>query len=395
MNPQTLTRPAAVTPKQIVIGFLGLGVIVLVAVLFLVFSPSPKAGSSFDVSPWGSQLFYQYLQGQASPNLDSDNRNVQRWQRDYRHLSGQGQVLFQISDRQVLQTEGLDSELQTWVDAGNTLIRLTWSGPPLSPTPTTQISSPQGPVQVDTRRRQELLSDELSGSESTAQTLLGDPAGAVIWSREQEAGQVIYGVYPWLVANAYKTTAANFAYVADLAWARGQTILFDEWLHGYRQIDPNDALNSAQYRNFWDYLRRTPWLLILLQALVIGLVLIWGKNHRLGPVIRDVQPTATNSEQYIQALASVLHQAQHHDFVQAQLSQRFRALLAEKLGLRGAWAGHESNLSNEVLIQAWREQTGKPTTDLEIVLGPTPTNLSESELTAWGQRAREILRGLG
>ncbi len=378
--------------KQIFIWMFGLGVLLGVALLLMLLAPSTKAGSSYDQSPWGSQAFYHYLQGLAEtqPGLE-----VQRWQRDYKNLTGKNQVLFKIGDQRQLQTQGFSSDTLDWIEAGNTLILLTWDGNIKSPDPSVQIPTPVGPVQVDTRRREEVKPGTHPSDFGETARLLGDVDGAVLWSVKTEQGKIIYGVYPWFVANAYDHPKfENFAYFAELAQAAGGQIWFDEWLHGYRVKDPTDLPADVSYSGVLDYLRRTPWLLVLLQAIVFGVIMLWGKNHRLGALIRERPPTQANSEQYIQALASVLQKAQHQDFVQAQLSQRLRQELAEKLGLRGAWVGHDVSFSDQELAQAWSAQTGKSPQDLMIVIGPTPEELTEQELLAWLNRVEQVLRGL-
>lgn len=379
--------------RQIFIWLFGLGVLLVVALMIMALAPSEKAGSSLDRSPWGSSEFFQYLQQQGTQTTA-----VQRWQRAYKNLSGRDQVLFQISDQQRWQDPwSLDSDIEKWLAQGNTLIRFNWGGAVRSPESQTQLATPQGIVKVETRRRvnvQGEFADSLL-QDLKAETVLGDDAGAVAWSVQTKAGQKIYGVYPWLVANAYSgANADNFAYFAALAQAKGQKIWFDEWLHGYRIRDSQES-SEGRYGNIWDYLRRTPWLLVFIQAIVLGFILLWGKNHRLGSLIYPPAPTQANSEQYIQALSGVLHQAQHHDFVQAQLSHRFRQELAEKLGLRAPWSGHDQLLSDQELAQAWSLQTGQSPGELLLVLGPVPEKLSDQELLTWLHRVGKIIQGLG
>lgn len=385
-----LSRPKNAS-RQIFVWLFGLGVLLVVALMIMVLAPSGKAGSSLDRSAWGSSEFFQYLQQQGTPTS-----SVQRWQRAYKNLSGRNQVLFQISDQSRWQDPwSLDPDIEKWLAQGNTLIRFNWGGTVRSPNFQTRLSTPQGFVTVDTRRRINVADDLNNFDLGPAVTVLGDDVGAVAWSVKTKAGEKIFGVYPWLVANAYSgTNAANFAYFAALAQTKGEKIWFDEWLHGYRIREDQESTDNS-YGSIWDYLRRTPWLLVLLQAIIVGIILLWGKNHRLGSLIQPYEPTQANSEQYIHALAGVLQRARHHDFVQSQLSQRFRQELAEKLGVRGAWSGHEHLLNDQELAQAWSLQTGKSASELLLVLGPAPKELSEQELLTWLNQVAKILHGLG
>ncbi|AFY59702.1 DUF4350 domain-containing protein [Synechococcus sp. PCC 6312] len=377
--------------RQILIWLFGLGVLLGVALMIMALAPSGKAGSSLDRSPWGTSEFYQYLQQQGNQPTA-----IQRWQRAYKNLSGRNQVLLQITDQPRWQDPwSLDPDIEKWLAQGNTLIRLNWGGVVKSPDAQTRLATPQGHVRVDTRRRVDFQNNLEAFDLGQAVMVLGDDAGAVAWSIQTKAGGKIFGVYPWLVANAYSgSNSANFAYFAALAQAKGEKIWFDEWLHGYRVKDSQEA-SEGSYGTIWDYLRRTPWLLVLIQAIVLGVIIIWGKNHRLGSLTQAHETTQANSEQYIQALAGVLHQAQHHDFVQAQLSQRFREELAEKLGLRGAWSGHQQIFSDQELAQAWSLQTGQDPGKLLLVLGPVPEKLSEQELLIWLNQVGRIVQGLG
>jgi len=394
MSPNHPSRNQWRSSRQVLVWLFGLGVLLVLGLILMAVAPAAKAGSSYDRSPWGSYQFFQYLQ-HLQEQVPSQTA-IQRWQRDYKRLDGTGQVLLQISSqRRWQQPQSLPPEMEKWIQAGNTLIRLNWGGAIKSPQASQRLQTSQGPVVIETRRRMDLTLELSRPGEGQAMAVLADAEGAVIWSTRSKMGTRVYGVYPWFVANANaNANNQNFAYFAALAQNYGNKIWFDEWLHGYRIREAVDALDSRAYGSLWDYLRRTPWLLVLLQAVVLVLVLLWGKNHRLGPLLRSRSNQQANSEQYILALSGVLQQAQHHDFVQAQLSQRLRQELAEKLGLRGAWSGHETELKDLQLAQAWSSQTGESPTELLLVLGSTPPQLSESELLAWMSRVEALQRTL-
>lgn len=169
--------------------FLAFAVLVLlvVGILILAIAPSGRAGSSFDPSPWGTQKFYAYLQQQGF--------QVARWQRDYANLKGEGHVFIQISSRPI----GWSPPLLEWLAQGNTLVRFYWHGEPTAAPFEKRLSTPQGKVLIETRRRVPRQRGD--------RPLLKDDHGSIVYLREatspQTHGQRILGVYPWLVANVY------------------------------------------------------------------------------------------------------------------------------------------------------------------------------------------------
>ncbi|XFA73758.1 DUF4350 domain-containing protein [Thermosynechococcaceae cyanobacterium Okahandja] len=360
---------------------IAVGVLVVVGVLLMALAPSQRAGSSFDTSPWGSRQFYEYLQQQG--------RRVERWQRDYPNLKGQGQVLVQISGRPL----GLSADLVQWLEAGNTLVRFYWHGEPTAAPFSQRLPTPQGSVLVETRRR--LQRRDLDTGD---RPLLADDYGIIAYLRPiAGGGQQLHSVYPWLVANAYGNDPplANFAAVAAFleALPPTTTIYFDEWLHGYRQRTPDDVVTRPEYRSVLDYLSRTQWLGIGLQLGLILLILLWQQSQRFGPPLQERPPTPSNSATYIAALAAVLQRAQQRAFVQQQLQSYLRHQLAAKLGL-SADRGNPHHLPDDAsLIQAWQALTGHSPSQLQTVLQAHPTQ-SDRQLLQWLQAAASVLEPL-
>ncbi|WP_448527042.1 DUF4350 domain-containing protein [Parathermosynechococcus lividus] len=362
-------------------------VLVVVGVLLMTLAPSAKAGSSFDNSPWGSRQFYEYLEQQGF--------KVERWQRDYPNLSGQGHVLLQISGR----LRDPSADLAQWMADGNTLVRFYWHGEPTAAPFSYRLQTSQGSVLVETRRRLQprdiapryrpLLSDDYGLIAYLQTTLIGE-----------RTGQQLQSVYPWLVANAYgsHTQLANFATVAALLQGLPSTttittIYFDEWLHGYRQRTPEDVDTGLQPRSVLDYLSRTQWLGISLQLGVILIFLLWQQSQRFGPPLQEQVVTPSNSATYIAALAGVLQRAQQRNFVRQQLQGQLRHNLAARLGLIADRSNPHHLPEDSELMQAWQSVTGQTPALLHTLLEDTAMP-EDRQLLEWLKDAATVLQPL-
>ncbi|MFN4280127.1 DUF4350 domain-containing protein [Thermosynechococcus sp.] len=361
--------------------FLGFAVLVLLVVglLILAVAPSSRAGSSFDSSPWGTQKFYTYLEQQGF--------RVERWQRNYSNLKGQGHIFIQISGRPI----GWPPPLVEWLAQDNTLVRFYWHGEPTAAPFEARLSTPQGNVLIETRRRVPFPQGDRS--------LLKDDHGLIVYLRQAKSPhsheQHVLGVYPWLVANAYsgETGFANFAIVAQLLQEvaePGATIYFDEWLHGYRQRTPEDLASGIVPQTLFDYFSRTPWLAVGLQFVLLFLFLLWQQNQRFGSLFLEKEPVSSDSAVYIAALASVLQRAQQRQFVLEQLQDRLRYDLASPLGL----AANRHHLPKDVeLIQAWQTATGRSPDSLQDLLS-IPHSIDDAQLLKWLEQAANVLQAL-
>lgn len=370
--------------------FLGFAVLVLLVVglLILAVAPSSRAGSSFDASPWGTQQFYTYLEQQGF--------RVERWQRDYGNLKGKGHVFIQISGRPI----GWPPPLVEWLAQGNTLVRFYWHGEPTAAPFAARVSTPQGNVLIETRRRIPFQQSD--------RPLLADEHGLIVYLKQTKSPhnheQRILGVYPWLVANAYgsEPPLANFAVVAQLLQEvaePGATIYFDEWLHGYRQRTLEhgyrqrtleDVARGTVPQTLFDYFSRTPWLAVGLQLVLLFLFLLWQQSQRFGSPLLEKEPVFSNSAAYIEALAGVLQRAQQRQFVLKQLQDRFRYELASQLGL----AANPHHLPRDAeLIQAWQTATGRSPDSLQALLSNT-ASVDDAQLLQWLEQAAGMMQAL-
>ncbi len=353
--------------------------LLIVALSILLAAPkSYPGGSSYEPSPVGYSQWYAFMKQQG--------HSIQRWRKNYSQLTGQGQVLIQISDRAAQPGAELQSpDVLEWVKQGNTLIGLSWTGKVTGAPFRSDLSSPQGLVRIETSRRHQTQQVELE----KAAPKLQDKFGSVIWSRPLGQGQVIEGTYPWVAANVYAGDGGNFRALEALSGPH--TIWIDEWLHGYRDISGPNPVKREQ--SLWNYLTHQPLIVTVGQSAVLLLLLVWGQNQRFGPLMRRVGPLHNSSEQYIQALATTLQANGNTEYVVSMITQSFRQRLQIQLGLGGSSSG--TAISHAVTAQRWASVTGRSSQELLELLQVQPKNhLSESALLKWVQQLEAILLDL-
>ncbi|HIK46741.1 MAG TPA: DUF4350 domain-containing protein, partial [Leptolyngbyaceae cyanobacterium M65_K2018_010] len=263
-----------------------------------------------------------------------------------------------------------------WLEAGHRLVVLGVKVPVTAAPFSQTLTSPVGPVKIDTRRRY--------GGAATQPWGLQDPYGAVVWQYAYGAGELVLAATPHLAANAYQDQAGNFALLTQLVAKPGGRVWVDEYLHGYRD---EAVITAAVGGATWlHYLARTPVLILASQALVVTLLALLAWNRRLGRRTSLPSVVVDNSQAYIQALAGVLRRAGSHDFVTQTLSQATRQQLQKSLGLG------EAHLPLEVLQTAWEQHSGGAAKDLAAILTP-PAIQGDAQLRAWLQQLQSLQLG--
>ncbi|MEO1211091.1 MAG: DUF4350 domain-containing protein [Cyanobacteria bacterium J06638_20] len=351
-----------------------------------------QVGSTYSRAPEGYAAWYAYLEEQGAP--------VQRWERPLSSLglnanpfdpfeaeseSEPDAPIPDIANPRVLvrvfpslAPPSIANMATAWAELGNVLV-LVGINTPVADTPfSSMLDSPQGAVLVETRRRQR--------SQAAENVLLSDAAGAVAWEQTVGNGKVIYVGPSFLAANGYLSEPGNIPFLANLVMEPQLPIYVDEYLHGYR--DRETEAEETQDTLF-SYMSRTPVLLVLVQATVLVLLLVWG-DRRLGPPEKRVPPKQNSSEAYIKALGSVLHKAESSEFVVETVGKAERERIQRSLGLGAV------PVDAQTLLTTWKNQTGKPTTDLKAVLQRLQKNrrLSERELLIWLGKLQQLRRDL-
>ena len=346
--------------------------IAVILLLTLIAAPNTSqlpAGSTYSRAPYGYGAWYALMQ-QRVP--------IQRWQQPLSDLlklkSTRPTTLLQINSS--LSQPRLDQEQQEWVKQGNTLVVLGVQSPVTAANFSTLQHSPAGSIKIDTRRRQSL---------SKKKQLLGDRFGAVVWQEQIGQGKAIFATTLHLAANAYQDYPNNYDYLAQLVSNNGNSILVDEYIHGYR----NPEVKTDKTAQSWSaYLAQTPVFPALLQAGVLLLVLIWAQNRRWGSPITPDPPVVDNSDAYIQALAGVLQTAACHKFVIDVVGKAEQQQLQALLGLE------QVPLEPQTLVEAWVQQTGRSPAELTQLLRSPTTNrrISNTDLLTWARKWQTLLQ---
>lgn len=367
------------------------------AILFFTFTlalqfltPNSDLGSSWSRAPDGYGAWYTDLQKHNIP--------VRRWQRPLKDLKGTDQTLVVVATKAPL---AFSSALQDWVKAGNTLLLLQSQGSATQ----AEFSSRVEQVLVETSRRhqsdqdwsEERLSDCLKKGELPvcignlvlgSKPLLADKYGNIVWEYPYEQGRVVEVTTAFLGANAYQDAPGNFAFLRKIASPKGQTVLFDEYLHGY--IDEEIAKQENRYGSWWKYFLTTPPFAALAQGVVILLVLIWGENRLFGPVQSLPVDKQENSEAYIQALAGVLQKARSSEFVLEVLGR------AEQLHIQQALGLGSTPVERKLLLSTWSDLTQQPASVLSAVIDPPERKqrITQPELSNWLKSVETVRRYL-
>ncbi|MEJ1933367.1 DUF4350 domain-containing protein [Nostoc sp. NIES-2111] len=378
------------------LGAIALGVIILLSFLA---APNTKlyTDSTYSRAADGYGAWYAFMQKQGV--------TIQRWQKPLAKLDNEKQPATLLRVFSYLRPPELDPEELDWLEGGNNLVILGVKARVSAANFHTMQESPVGKVKIGTARRFQ--------EAKPAQVLLGDRFGAVVWQEEYNRGKaiyastsyldtdnfnaeveadndgkgkVIYATTPYLAANAYQDNISNFKYLASLVNQKGKIIFVDEFIHGYKDADVKESEGQG---DLISYFARTPVVVILVQAGILLLILIWAQNRRFGKPQALTTPVIDNSQAYIQALAGVLHKAECSDFVVDIVGKEEQLQLQKALGLGTVL------LEPQTLINIWAEKTGKPTTELDAVLKlqQRKRRLSEGELVNWLAKWRN-LRGI-
>ncbi|MEM7553721.1 MAG: DUF4350 domain-containing protein [Cyanobacteria bacterium P01_A01_bin.84] len=365
------------------------GITVLAALLLTIITAPAvnkiNSGSTYSRSPSGYGAWYAYMEKQGTP--------IQRWQKPFTALMGQKTPLTLIRINSDLEFfRELNTLQEKFVKSGNTLVILGVR----EPVRTTQFSSIQtskvGGIKVDTGRRKKLLNKQ--------QLQLGDTFGAVVWEKKYGKGKAIFATTPDLAANAYQNNLSNYRYLADLVTKDKKSLFIDEYIHGYRdKLPQTNRPYSDSKESLLSYLSKTPLAIAFIQAGVLLLVLILAQNQRIGRAKSLQTLVIDNSEAYIQALATVLHKAESHNYVVETVAAYEERELRKALGIISIsdnfHRNHTKINSAEEILSAWELQIGAVPPELKSVLKiHHKNNCSQKDLRDWLQSWQKVKQAL-
>jgi Domain of unknown function (DUF4350) len=349
-----------------------MGAIALAAIVLLSLIAAPNntklnAGSTYNRAPDGYGAWYAFMQQQGT--------SIKRWQKPFSDIQPENSPVTILQISSYPRETTLDSQEREWVEKGNTLVFLGAGARVTEAEFSTMQKSPQGDIKINTRRRYQKADSQ--------QIDLGDRFGAVVWEENYKQGKVIFSTTPYLAANAYQDYLSNFKYLANLVTEKGNTVLVDEYIHGYKDADVRKKESEGNLSSFF---AKTPLFPILVQVGILLLVLTCAQNRRFGKPVALDTPVVDNSEAYIQALAGVLQKADTTDFVVEMVGKQEQLQLQKALGLG------QVLLEPQALINFWIEKTGKSPAELNAVLKLQSHKqpISERDLLSWLGKWRSI-----
>jgi Domain of unknown function (DUF4350) len=377
-------------------------VIILVTVVGALSGGDRLKGSSYSLEPQGYGAWYQKMVDKGVM--------IERWRKPVTRVFTKypsGTTLLQVNS--ALQEFALGSPEKKWIAAGNTLVVLGVDALSNDIEFSQNLPSPQGEVKIETTRRFRVTDSSSSYFRLPAipTSIVSDDHGAVVWQSLIGKGKLILATTPYLAANAYQDSPANYDLLTALTTSNQQRIVVDEYLHGYRNPrkprqpsqpgqlsqpgqpgdldfpdDPQqpDDEGEKEKDDLISYLTKTPFLVAFVNICLLLGVLVWQQNRRFGAVIIPQPPQVDNSVAYIQALGGILRQAQSSEFVLQNIGKAEQLKLQQLLGL-----GNKQLVDRQTLTDAWLAQTKLPAADLPVILqlAPSHQRFTEAELQQW------------
>lgn len=356
---------------------IALGALIIITLLAAPQNNNLNTGSTYSRSPSGYGAWYAFMEKQEIP--------IKRWQKPLEKLPTINSDRSIDTAMTLLRVNGgipissLFAEERKWLEKGNNLVILGVNEPVTKADFTTNQESAFGKVKISTTRRKTNIQN--------VEPRLGDRFGAIVWEEKLGKGKIIYATTSFLGANAYQDEPGNYKFLAELVSEDSKLILVNEYMHGYKDKETIAAENNESWIS---YLIKTPLFPAFLQLVVILLILIWAKQHRFGQPTKLTTPSVNNSEAYIQALASVLEKAETREFVVDTIGKEEQLQLQQVLGLG------QIPVTQETLINAWVEQTGRTATELEQVLltKSQKRRSTQQELLNWLEKWQQIRQSI-
>ncbi|MDJ0556349.1 MAG: DUF4350 domain-containing protein [Microcoleaceae cyanobacterium MO_207.B10] len=363
--------------KSWLFGAIAIISIILISIFFAPANNQLNSGSTYSRAPDGYGAWYNFM---LEKNLE-----IQRWEKPFTDLENSQDInspvtLLQVNSK--LENPAISPQIENWVKQGNILIILGIDKKPTKADFTTIHDTEVGKVKIETRRRAIKL--EAKKEHKKDNILLGDRYGAIVWQKQLGKGKIVLATTQFLAANAYQDITGNYEFLAQLVTQNQQPILVDEYIHGYKD---KEVIEKEVGESLINYLVKTPLFPIFIQGLIIVVILIFAQNRRFAKPIKLSPPIIDNSQVYIQALATVLQKAESREFILESIGKESQIKLQKKLGLG------KILLDDKSLIDAWIQQTGQPSTELEKLLKikSRKQKISESELLTWLDKWQQIL----
>ncbi|NEQ74268.1 MAG: DUF4350 domain-containing protein [Okeania sp. SIO2C9] len=362
------------TKKFWIFGALALISIMIITVFFAPVNNQLNSGSTYSRAPDGYGAWYNFMLEKGA--------DIQRWEKPFIDLENTQDINSSVTLLQVnsqLENRVINARIKNWVKSGNILVILGIKKQVTKAEFTTIHDTEVGKVEIETSRR------TIKIEQKEEENLLGDRYGAIVWQKQFGKGRIILATTQYLAANAYQDIPGNYEFLAQLVTQGQQRILVDEYIHGYKD---QEVIKEELGESLVNYLIETPLFPIFIQGLIILVILIFAQNRRFAKPIKLSAPIVDNSQAYIQALAGVLQKAESREFILETTGKEQKIKLQKKLGLG------QNIVEDKSLIDAWIQQTGESSIELEKVLKiqSQKRKITESELLNWLDKWEKIFQ---
>jgi Domain of unknown function (DUF4350) len=355
-------------------------IIVLVTIVSAMSGGEQLKGSSYSLEPQGYGAWYQQMVDKGVA--------IERWRKPAAKVFDKypsGTTLLQVNSG--LEEFSLAPPEKKWIENGNTLVVLGADALSNDIEFSQNLASPQGQVKIETTRRFRTTDSSSSYFKlpTVPTSIVSDDHGSVVWKSSIGKGKLVLATTPYLAANAYQDSTANYELLTALT-GNQQRIVVDEYLHGYREprksgdpLNPDDLQSpDREQGGLMSYFAKTPFFVAFVNICLVLGILVWQQNRRFGAVIIPQPPQVDNSVAYIQALGGILRQAQSSEFVLQNVGKAEQLKLQQLLGL-----GNKQLVDRQTLVDAWLVQTKLPAADLPVILQLAPGAFTEAELQQW------------
>lgn len=358
-------------------GAIAIGAIILITLLAAPANNKLSSGSTYNRAPDGYGAWYAFMSQRGTP--------IGRWRKPVEDLfaTSDGKLITLLQVNSNLTDKGLSEKEQNWVKNGNTLVILGVRRDVTAADFSTTHKSDAGNIKIATQRRDKYAKNKI----------LGDRFGAIVWEESIGKGRIIFATTPHIAANAYQDFRDNYEFLAQLVTqsevgkeiSTQDSVWVDEYIHGYKD---SEVTKGQKKRDLFSYLAQTPVFPALVQIVILLIVAIWAGNRRFGKPLTLSVPVVDNSQAYIQALASVLQKAKSSEFVLEVVGKE------EQLQLQKALFLGQAQLDEQILVNSWVQQTGRPASELEQLLKmpSRKSRMSETELLAWLKKWEQVRR---
>jgi hypothetical protein len=325
--------------------FLGLALVFAVLVAGgIVFAG--KAGAkaeiptSYSAGSGGAKAAYLLLQESGYP--------VVRWERTLSELPDPAERTLILAEPEEAPTRQDKSQLQKFIADGGHVIATGLFATSYLPRGSSSPDFVEGMLWVKmralspsaiTRAAPEItLAPQAHWSRSDLATpLYGDSDQVRVAKYSFGKGQVIWWASPTPLTNAGLREPGNLEFVLACIGKGQREILWDEYVHGYRQ-----TLSGS--------IARSPLLWLLLQCALLGGAILATFSRRRGPIFQPVADVRLSPLEFVHTLGGLYERAGAGSVAVDITYQRFRYWLARRLGMAG-------NASAEDLRRAVQERS--------------------------------------